>query len=247
MARKSYRQHCGVARALDAVGERWTLLIARNLLLGPRRYSDLLAELPGITTNLLAKRLRELEELEIVAKAVLPPPLGVTVYRLTPLGRALEPIVMELGRWGFRFMGKPGPRDTVNLGWALLSLKRRYRGGLTRTVELRVNERRYSLAFAPEYLAVEERAVEHPDLALSAEAGAIRALFFGERSSADLEAAGELGVVGPRALLRELERAFEPPPSAQPAPSPRGRAQSSETTRRKLSNRKSSVSSKRSV
>ena len=76
MPRKSYRQYCGVARALDVVGERWFLLIARNLLLGPRRYSDLLAELPGITTNLLAKRLRELEALELVERQPLPPPLS---------------------------------------------------------------------------------------------------------------------------------------------------------------------------
>jgi DNA-binding HxlR family transcriptional regulator len=248
MARKSYRQHCGVARALDRVGERWTLLITRNLLLGPRRYSDLLAELPGITTNLLAKRLRELEELAIVAKEVLAPPIGVTVYRLTPVGRALEPVVMELGRWGFRFMGRPSPRDTFNLGWALLSLKRRYRGGLTCSVELCVNERRYGLAFSSDCLAVEERALERPDLVLSGEVEAVRALFFGARSSADLEAAGELEVAGPRALFRELERAFDPPVLApQSGTSKKTRDQPSETTRRKLSNKKSSVSSKRSV
>src|SRR5258706_3533447 len=101
--RRSYRQFCGVARALDVVGERWTLLIARNLLLGPRRYSDLLQELPGITTNLLAKRLHELESVELIVKEVLPAPLAVSVYRLTPAGRALEPVIMELGRWGGRF------------------------------------------------------------------------------------------------------------------------------------------------
>src|SRR3954463_4006141 len=134
MPRKSYRQFCGVARALDRVGERWTLLIVRNLLLGPRRYSDLLTELPGITTNLLAKRLRELEQLQLLEKQLLPAPLAVSVYRLTDAGHALSPVIMELGRWGGRFMTAPQRGDTMNLGWAFLSLKRRYRGGLSCTV-----------------------------------------------------------------------------------------------------------------
>src|SRR5215471_6124587 len=103
--RRSYRQFCGVARALDLVGERWTLPIVRNLLLGPRRYSDLLAELPGLTTNLLAKRLRELEQgglIERVQRAG-----DVARYQLTTTGAALEPVVMELARWGGRYMDRP--------------------------------------------------------------------------------------------------------------------------------------------
>src|SRR5581483_3423202 len=87
--RRSYRQYCGVARALDVVGERWTLLIIRDLLLGPRRYKDLLEGLPGIGTNLLADRLKELERHGIVRRTVLPPPAGSTVYELTDLGSAL--------------------------------------------------------------------------------------------------------------------------------------------------------------
>src|SRR3954466_9029782 len=98
--RRSYDQFCSVARALDRVGERWTLLIVRNLLLGPRRYSDLLRELPGITTNLLAKRLQELESLGILERVSLPPPAATEAYALTLQGEALEPVVMELGRWG---------------------------------------------------------------------------------------------------------------------------------------------------
>src|SRR5690349_12744259 len=92
--RRSYQQFCGVARALDVVGERWTLLIVRNLLLGPRRYGDLLAELPGLTTNLLAKRLREMELVGLVEKRELPPPAASTVYALTADGAALEGVVM---------------------------------------------------------------------------------------------------------------------------------------------------------
>src|SRR5215831_6402600 len=100
--RRSYDQYCGVARSLDVVGERWTLLIVRNLLLGPRRYSDLLAELPGITTNLLAKRLKEMESAGLIEKHDQRRPGGAVVYALTATGAALEPVVMELGRWGGR-------------------------------------------------------------------------------------------------------------------------------------------------
>jgi DNA-binding HxlR family transcriptional regulator len=239
MTRKSYRQHCGVARALDVVAERWTLLIVRNLLLGPRRYSDLLTELPGITTNLLAKRLRELEGSEIIEKEVLAPPLGVTVYRLTISGRALEPVIMELGRWGGRFMAAPNRGDTINLGWALLSLKRRYRGGLERVLEIRAGERRYCLEFSPDSLVVEERAAEHPDLVLTGAAAVIRALFFELQGFAELEAAGKLSLGGSRASFREVERAFDPPQFGR-APKDQALA----TTRRKLSSRNSSVSSK---
>src|SRR5215467_13817890 len=90
---RSYNQYCAVARGLDVIGERWTLLIIRDLLVGPKRYTDLLDGLPGIGTNLLAERLRDLEAAGLVERAVLPPPAGTTVYRLTADGAALEPVV----------------------------------------------------------------------------------------------------------------------------------------------------------
>src|SRR5262249_19104128 len=104
---RSYRQYCAVARGLDVVGERWTLLIVRGLLVGPKRYKDLLDGLPGIGTNLLAARLKELEKVGVVRRTVLPPPAGSTVYELTESGQALEPVVMALGRWGVRLMDEP--------------------------------------------------------------------------------------------------------------------------------------------
>src|SRR5262252_5679614 len=88
---RSYNQYCAVARGLDVIGERWTLLIIRDLLVGPKRYKDLLDGLPGIGTNLLAARLRELEKKGIVRRTVLPPPAASTVYELTETGQALEP------------------------------------------------------------------------------------------------------------------------------------------------------------
>src|SRR6266540_2044275 len=118
--RRNYKQFCGLARALDRVGERWTLLIVRNLLLGPKRYSDLLEELPGITTNLLAARLREMVSTGLVEKRKAAAPVRATVYELGATGRALEPAIMELARWGARFMDGPREDDTMNIAWGML-------------------------------------------------------------------------------------------------------------------------------
>src|SRR6187399_3778367 len=160
--RRNYKQFCGLARALDRVGERWTLLVVRNLLLGPKRYSDLLESLPGITTNLLAARLREMERLGLVTKRKAPAPVRATVYELAPAGRALEPALMELARWGGRFMDRPGADDTFDVGWALLSLKRRYRGACELVAAFDVDERSFELVFDARYLAVTEGAATRP-------------------------------------------------------------------------------------
>ena len=125
--RRSYRQFCGLARALDVVGERWTLLLVRELLLGPRRYGDLLESLPGLTTNLLARRLKQLEADGIAEKIELDE--GVRAYRLTARGAALEPVIMELGRWGGALLGMPTPEDRTDMAWGLISMKRRFKGG----------------------------------------------------------------------------------------------------------------------
>src|SRR3954452_4793893 len=99
---RSYGQYCSVARALDVIGDRWTLLIVRELLLqGACRYTDLREGLPGIATNLLADRLRELEAAGLVDRQDAPPPIATTLFRLTPRGEALRPVIDELGRWGF--------------------------------------------------------------------------------------------------------------------------------------------------
>jgi DNA-binding HxlR family transcriptional regulator len=107
---KRYAQYCPVAHALELVGERWALLIVRDLLNGPRRYTDLLGGLPGIGTNILASRLRDLEAGGVVRKEKLPPPAASTVYELTDYGRELEEAIHALGRWGARSLGPP-PHD----------------------------------------------------------------------------------------------------------------------------------------
>ena len=100
MKERSYNQFCGLACALDVVGDRWTLLIVRELLAGPHRFKDLTKGLPGISTNLLSKRLKHLEQQGLLRRRALPPPAGSTVYELTPLGQALEATLLELGKWG---------------------------------------------------------------------------------------------------------------------------------------------------
>ena len=125
--KRSYDQYCALARALDVIGQRWTLLLVRELLLGPKRYKDLLAGLPGIGTNLLAERLRHLDQLGLLRRRALPPPAGSTVYELTELGQQLEPAVMELGRWGAHFLGEPRERDVLRPGWFFVSLRATFR------------------------------------------------------------------------------------------------------------------------
>src|ERR1043166_1224286 len=105
---RSYNQFCAVAKSLDVVGERWTLLIVRELMLrGPSRYTDLREGLPGIATNLLADRLRDLEREGIVAREDAPPPVATTLFSLTPRGADLKPVIDSLGRWGAPLMVEP--------------------------------------------------------------------------------------------------------------------------------------------
>ena len=114
---KRYDQYCPVAHALGLVGERWALLIVRELMQGPKRYTDLAANLPGIGTNILAARLKDLEECGILAKRRLPPPAASQVYELTPYGVGLKPVMRELALWGLRSLGAPPKGEELVSGW----------------------------------------------------------------------------------------------------------------------------------
>jgi DNA-binding HxlR family transcriptional regulator len=118
---KPYSHYCPIAHSLGLVGERWTLLVIRELFAGPKRYTDLAAHLPGIGTNVLADRLKELETAGLVAKRKLLPPAASTVYELTEMGRELRPVLHELARFGARLMGPPPP-DALEEGWLLGAL-----------------------------------------------------------------------------------------------------------------------------
>ena len=114
---KRYEQYCPMAHALDLVGDRWALLVVRELMHGPKRYTDLVEGLPGIGTNILAARLRDLEQADVVARRTLPPPAASKVYELTDYGRELRPAMRELALWGARSLGPPTPEAGLFEGW----------------------------------------------------------------------------------------------------------------------------------
>ena len=122
MPRFRYAQHCPLARATEIVGHRWTLLVVRELLLGPKRFSDLLRPLAGVSTSVLAERLTLLEEQGIVTQRALGPPTPAVLYELTESGRGLMPVVIALARWGARFLGEPQPGDHFEPDWLRLGL-----------------------------------------------------------------------------------------------------------------------------
>jgi len=141
---KRFDQYCPVAHALCLVGERWSLLVVRELLHGPKRYTDLIDGLPGIGTNILAARLRDLEEAGIVRKRKLPPPAASTVYELTEYGAELEEAMYALARWGARSLGPPGPEDELYPEWGVNAfpalLDPLAATGLSETYVLRIGE-----------------------------------------------------------------------------------------------------------
>ena len=117
---KRYGQACAIARSLDVVGERWSFLVVRELTLGPRRYRDFATGLPGIPSNVLAARLKDLQAAGVITRRTLPAPTDVTVYELTGAGRALQPALKELLDWGLRYGPEPSEDDLAQPGWALL-------------------------------------------------------------------------------------------------------------------------------
>ncbi|MBL1084018.1 transcriptional regulator [Streptomyces actinomycinicus] len=136
--RRSYDQYCSAARALDLVGDRWTLLIVRELLAGPRRYTDLHADLPGVSTDVLASRLKDMERDGLATRRRLPPPGAAYVYELTSRGHELLPVLQALGRWGEAELGDRRPTDAVRAHWFALPLLRALEG--EGTVEVHLEE-----------------------------------------------------------------------------------------------------------
>ncbi|MEM1451303.1 MAG: winged helix-turn-helix transcriptional regulator [Planctomycetota bacterium] len=201
---RQYRQLCGVSLALDRVGERWTLLIVRDLLLGPRRYTDLLDGLPGITTNLLARRLKHLVELDLVVQRSLPPPSGSTVYELTDAGRTLEPVVLALGAFGAQYIPGAGPDCARDPRWPMVSMMRRYRGlEEPLVVGWTVGDRDYRLE-GGDRMTVTDGSPEAADLRIRTPERAFFALVSGKARARELRNAGALEVEGRIADLNRL-------------------------------------------
>src|SRR5260370_11747948 len=155
---KRYGQACAIARALDVVGDRWSLLLVRELTLGPRRYRDLATGLPGIPSNVLAARLKDLQAAGVITRRTLPAPTDVTVYELTAAGRALQPALTELLDWGKRYAPQPTEDDEIQPGWALLNGAGRptaLRPG--QTCDLRAGPEFFDLSADPGNLTVPRR------------------------------------------------------------------------------------------
>jgi DNA-binding HxlR family transcriptional regulator len=175
---KSYSQYCPVAHALDLVGERWALLIVRELMLGQRRYTDLAEALPKIGTNILAARLRDLEAGGIVRKTKLPPPAAVSVYELTEAGRALDPVLGALAHWGALTMGPPQPTDC----WSMYAVQARFRPetAVDGLYEIRFDEESaISLRVEDGQLTPSRYAADNPDLSVTVEPGTLHGLIEG--------------------------------------------------------------------
>ncbi|MGW1615020.1 winged helix-turn-helix transcriptional regulator [Streptomyces sp. NPDC002285] len=202
--RRSYDQYCSAARALDVVGDRWTLLIVRELLAGPRRYTDLHADLPGVSTDVLASRLKDMERDGISTRRKLPPPGAAYVYELTSRGRELLPVLQALGEWGQPELGERRPTDAVRAHWFALPLLRSLEGaGL---VEVRLEEGDFHLHVGAEDGPVygDGPAPGEPDARLVLDPGTCEALARGELSVADAVRDGRIEVSGDGTLAKAL-------------------------------------------
>ncbi|MFJ6390033.1 winged helix-turn-helix transcriptional regulator [Streptomyces sp. NPDC091972] len=203
--RRSYDQYCSAARALDLVGDRWTLLIVRELLSGPRRYTDLHADLPGVSTDVLASRLKDMERDGLAGRRRLPPPGAAYVYELTPRGRELLPVLQALGAWGGPELGERRPTDAVRAHWFALPLLRTLEGeGL---VEVQLEEGRFHLyvgGFQDGPAYGDGPAPGEPDARLVMDAGTCEALSRGESSLAEAVRDGRVRVTGDGTIAKAL-------------------------------------------
>ena len=211
MSTRAYGQFCGFARALEIVGERWALMIIRDLLVGPKRFSDLHRGLPGIPTNVLTSRLKELEEAGVVRRRALPRPERSVVYELTPHGLELEDVVVHLGLWGAKLLDNPRPGETVTPDSLIMALRSTFRREAARNVhavyELRFGEIVIHARIDDGTIAAAEGPLPGADLII--ETGpAMKSLMNREMSPAEAIASGSVQLTGDARLLDRFAEMF---------------------------------------
>ncbi|MGP4029113.1 winged helix-turn-helix transcriptional regulator [Actinomadura sp. 3N407] len=218
--RRKYGDPCGIARALDVVGERWAMLVVRELLLGPKRFTALHRGLAGMSQNVLSQRLRDLEESGIVRHRVLGAPVSARVYELTPRGRELEPVLFALAKWGGRTPIDPSSTGELSADAMMFALKTTFdpdaASGLSVRLALRFEDDRFVAEIdAGRFDAARAEAPLHVDATLTTDVGTFRTLAFGGRPLAGPRDSGELRLEGDSGLAARFLSCF-PRPSITP-------------------------------
>jgi DNA-binding HxlR family transcriptional regulator len=213
--KRSYQDACRFAYALDLVGERWALLVVRELLLGPKRFTDLRAGLPHASTNILSERLRELEQNAIVRHRKLPPPAGSSVYELTEWGRELEPVVTKLGAWGAR-SPLPPAAQTIGPDSIVLALGSLFdpeaAGDLDAAYDLRIGEDCFLVGVTGGEVRLERGAAENPAATLAfPDSATMAAVLTAQLSLEEALASGALRIEGSKQATKRFLRLFPMP------------------------------------
>jgi DNA-binding HxlR family transcriptional regulator/putative sterol carrier protein len=216
---RTYCDGCAAAHALDIIGERWALLVVRELLLGPKRFTDLRAGLPAVSPNVLAQRLRELEQAGVLRRRKLPPPAASKVYELTEWGMELEPVIVRLGRWGARSPSKP--RDAaLGVDSLVLSFRTMFAPhtaeGLGASYELRLGEDVFVAVVGDGRFEIARGGAEKADATIETDAATLAALVYEGRELAEALRAGEVKTEGDEAAVERFVRLFPLPEPAAP-------------------------------
>jgi DNA-binding HxlR family transcriptional regulator/putative sterol carrier protein len=211
VSERAYGQFCGFARALDIVGDRWALMIVRDLLVGPKRFSDLHAGLPRIPTNVLTTRLKQLEAGGVAARRALPRPAGGVVYELTPRGRALEDAVVAIGRWGAQLLDVPRDGEIVTVDSIAMALRTTFRpeaaGDHSARYELHVGDIVVHAIVDGPRVTVGRGSIDGADLTLEA-TPALKDLMSGEMTPRQALASGAVRIRGNRRLFDRFAKIF---------------------------------------
>jgi DNA-binding HxlR family transcriptional regulator len=212
--KRTYGESCAASHALDLVGERWALLVVRELLLGPKRFTDLRAGIPHASPNVLSQRLHELEDAGVVRRGMLPPPAASRIYELTDWGKGLEPVILALGDWGVR--SPKLPRDAgMSVDCHILALRTVFdaeaAGDLDATYQLRIDGQRFRARIRDGRFEVSRGTLDEPDAVVTTDTGTLTQLLWDGRTLADARQAGDIQIEGDQKAVARFLRLFPHP------------------------------------